>query len=111
MRTNPGRVSCLQILRCSRGSEETGRTEADRLPEVGHKVKGIALVVQRGEARRGELAAAEQVVQEGPRGAGAGRAAALRVERQRIVLEAGVLDLERPLAGEEHAMAGVARRQ
>src|SRR6185312_16729233 len=46
------------------------RTESDRLPEVGHKVKVIADVVQGGEHRAGELAAAEQVVQEGPRGAG-----------------------------------------
>src|SRR5215218_1945915 len=69
------------------------RTEFNSLPEAGHKVKVKA-----------------QVVEEGPGGAPAGRAAALRIDRQGVVLVAGVLDLERALAGEQHAVAGVPRR-
>jgi hypothetical protein len=42
------------------------RTESDSLPDVCHEVKVKAYVVQGGEHRRGQLAAAEQVVEEGP---------------------------------------------
>src|SRR5215218_7128270 len=84
------------------------RTEFDSLPEPGHKVKVEAQVVKRAEHRRRQLAGARQVVEEGPRGAPAGRTAALRIDRQGVVLVAGVLDLERALAGEQHAVAGVA---
>src|SRR5947209_11238578 len=134
MRTNPGRASLpsvaplltgigrnredLQIGSRRRvfasgtaGEQFRQRTESDSLPDLGHEVKVIADVVQRRKHRGGQLAAAEQVVEEGARGARARRAAALRVDGPRVGLEAGVLDLERPPAGEEDAVAGVAGRQ
>src|ERR1700749_3932044 len=90
------------------------RTERDRLPNVLQEVKVKAQVVEGPEHRRRELAGARQVVQEGPRyppRARAGRASALRIDRPRVVLVAGVPDLEHPLAGEQDAVPRVARRQ
>ncbi len=127
----PAGSACRQELLCSWGSEGTGRTrrsgpsgesppvvrlfrqrtEFDSLPEVGHEVKVKAQVVEGAEHRRRQLARARQVVEERPGGAPAGRAAARGIERQRVVLVAGVLDLDHALAGEEHAVAGVPRRQ
>src|SRR5437764_5417881 len=130
VRTNPGRASLpsraplltgigrnrqdLQIGSRRRvfasgtaGEQFRQRTESDSLPDVGHEVKVIADDVQGGEDGRGQLAAAEQVVEEGARGPRARRAAALVVELQRVVLEAGVLDLERRPAGKEDAVTGV----
>src|SRR5436305_8914785 len=124
MRTNPGRASLpsmaplltgigrnrqdLQIGSRRRvfasgtaGEQFRQRTESDSLPDVGHEVKVLADVVQGGEDGRSQLAAAEQVGEEGARGPRARRAAALLVERQRVVLEAGALDLERPPAGQQ----------
>src|SRR6185295_3693657 len=94
-----------------RRSQVPKRTELDSLPEASHKVKVEAEVVERRQDLRRDLAGTKEMMEERARNPRAGRAGAAGIDRSFVVAIAGVLDLERPFAREQHAVAAVPRRQ